>query len=565
MVTPLEKVSEQELKAIEYQINSCAEDTLQETVPYILREWDDKKRDLFNTVFKGESLILSRHVSFSKTVDQLTLEVDNLFNSTMPTGGKYFWRQFQNFCRERRERLWTNTSRWSIPRHHDDEEMKNRIQEEEEWYKCEKILFNETLAYNSIQEEFTIDLPKPDGTSRKYHVQKGSKPMRVLGRILRAYHFGDEEGYKQLCVWHSQILNDKKIEGELCLSIHPFDYMTMSENTCDWTSCMNWPEGGCYRGGTVEMMNSSMVIVAYLKAKEDMTVNLGWNSKDHTREYATWNSKRWRILIVVNEKGIFSVKGYPYAHKEMTQYCMEWIASLLPERHFSEAEKFKPYRSIHTKDGFYVSIYPRTYRMYNDYGSAEHYMMLDLDWIKNTKDDDDLFSLDISFNYSGASECMSCGALDYLDTHHTIYFDSEECLCCNDCNPNTQNVCHCELCGEGWGEDDMYYVGDSLVCPDCFRENCFEDAISYEYCFNDDGVEIEFVSSETGEVVPVGMISIFSVANYLVTCDKEIEKIIEEKGKLSIYTDDLNEVGKHAYTKFYNRLHSDWSTNVVEF
>ena len=89
------------------------------------------------------------------------------------------------------------------------------------------------------------------------------------------HHLSDiadmEAIFEQMRIKHSQILNKKRLKGTLCLSIHPLDYITISDNNCDWDSCMTWTGDDCpgeYRLGTLEMMNSPSVVVAYLDSKE---------------------------------------------------------------------------------------------------------------------------------------------------------------------------------------------------------------------------------------------------------------------------------------------------------
>ena len=280
-------------------------------MPYLLREWDSTKGYLFKNVFNSESLILSRHVSFTKNEQQIATDIGDAWDRSLPEGGRLFYHQFHEFCAQMRREISQKLRESGY-----DPFITGMYSEELEkpanqWWRCQDILDTQVLAANEIQEEFTIDLPKPDGTFRKYHVQKGSRPMRVVGRILKAYHFAKEEDYKELVNWHSRMLNDKRLEGELCLSIHPLDYMTMSENNCDWTSCMNWPEGGCYRGGTIEMMNSPMVIVAYLKsANNPLMMDCGWDYSTgtgiHNREVILECLIPWLMTLLLSEIDVVS-------------------------------------------------------------------------------------------------------------------------------------------------------------------------------------------------------------------------------------------------------------------
>jgi hypothetical protein len=124
-----------------------------------------------------------------------------------------------------------------------------------------------TRLYND-KESLSFVSPK-DGS--KVTITLGMKFMKALGKVVEAYNL-DQEMFEEFRIAHSQILNDKKLSGRLCLSIHPLDYMTMSDNESDWGSCMSWREGGCYRRGTVEMMTSPVVVVAYLKSEIDMNL-----------------------------------------------------------------------------------------------------------------------------------------------------------------------------------------------------------------------------------------------------------------------------------------------------
>lgn len=537
MGTPLEKITNEELKAIEHHILDCCDtelcgEPLAATVPYLLREWNTQKRYLFDNVFDGK-LILSRHAVFTKDANQIQSELNNAWDRTLSTGGKRFWRDFSDFCRKKRQEVYGGSLWFDLT---PEKELK-----ENQWYRCESLLSDEVLAKNEVLEEFVIDLPKPDGSFRPYKVQKGSRPMRVLNRLNKAFNFGNDEDLKELAVWQSRYLNDKRLEGEVCLSIHPLDYMTMSQNNCDWTSCMNWPEGGCYRGGTIEMMNSPMVIVAYLKSKKDpLMMYTGWDPETKESQYMEWNSKKWRILICVNEYGIFSVKGYPYQHKEMTQFIMEWIASLFKDRTFHESKKFRPYRGQKLdNEGTTIDISPRTNRMYNDFGTCDHYMMLDTNFMSTLIKEENNFC---DFTYSGASECMHCGALD----RDNEYFKDESMLACTACTGDSEeDLSYCDLCGAGYSEDEMIWVEDTLVCPECFESECFEDAWTFEYGFNDNSSELFIKLTNEEEPLEIGRCIDRNISRWIKEDILSKYKDQTSTGSVTIKQEDLNFLGRH--------------------
>lgn len=120
--------------------------------------------------------------------------------------------------------------------------------------------------------------------------QKIFKAIEQVCKLFDIYNYQDD--LKEARLAYSRALNDKKIKGTLCLSIHPLDYMTMSDNDYGWQSCMNWRLGGCYHAGTIEMMNSPSVIVAYIEGTRDWYPVPTPNKK--------WSNKKWRELFIID-------------------------------------------------------------------------------------------------------------------------------------------------------------------------------------------------------------------------------------------------------------------------
>ena len=107
--------------------------------------------------------------------------------------------------------------------------------------------------------------------------------MRYPNNAMAQLNGQSLEEFEDFRIKHSRILSEKEFIGRLSLSIHPLDFMTMSDNDSDWSSCMSWRTCGSYRRGTVEMMNSPCVVVAYLSASKPMVLDRGshfkWNIK----------------------------------------------------------------------------------------------------------------------------------------------------------------------------------------------------------------------------------------------------------------------------------------------
>ena len=416
----------------EYIDNYAVDGRARRTVDanFILREWADKKSQYLARIF-GNQLILSKDVSYNRPTELISQDIyDTIicnWSSEKDAAAHEFYRAF-------RRRL-VEDAIWS------DRQI---------MYCLDHLIHNYTLAKNEYNYN-ECEIPLPSGKTLK--LTKGARCTRLISKLAKAF---DIEGFEAFRLAHSQCLNQKALKGELCLSIHPMDFMTMSDNDNDWESCMSWMNTGCYRQGTVEMMNSPMVVVAYLRSKDDMKICGGYN----------WNSKKWRELYIVTPDIISNVKGYPYCSDELSKTVIKWLKELVEKAGFSsyDEEPFEydmgnRYDHPHKKDEFLtISMY--TNIMYNDFGCG-HWACLGTN-IPTGR-------LDVT--YSGASECMTCGRLGiYLD-------DGEEGrLCCDECNPYVR----CAECGDAMYDEDSYEVDGEMLCSYCYDNCCFTDDLTGE-------------------------------------------------------------------------------------
>lgn len=375
----------------------------------ILRFWTGNKEDLYR-LFGGE-FILSRKVSYDKPTHEIENDVyENILNEGE---GRAFYRHYDNWCDRFPE--W----RWNL----------------------RTLMYSHNLASNIYTGE-SFELPTPDGHT--IAINTGCKISKVLGKIAKAFDLPNYEAFR---IAHSQCLNQKKLNGELCISIHPLDYMTMSDNDCGWDSCMSWLQPGDYRLGTVEMMNSPCVVVAYLKSYEDMEVPGGY-----------WNSKKWRQLFIVTPEMISGIRQYPYKNDELSGTVLKWLRTLAETNmlwgpYSDTAVKINNFTDntfANTTSGTsYIHI--STAFMYNDYHS-DHDAFIIPD-----------FPTRYELCFSGPTSCVCCGE----DMSH--YDDSEHDPCvltCDDC----EHICRCAECGNRINPDDAFTVNGCTVCEYCYNE-----------------------------------------------------------------------------------------------
>lgn len=386
---------------------------LKAPLDHILRFWNTDKTDLFKLF--GGNLILTKKINFTKPENQLEDEVSAIIQYQRE-GYRFYhafdkWRREQTLCDK---------------------------------YELASLMYSETLAKNTyLGTSVSIDL----GDGHKLAVNTGCKASKVLGKI--AQHF-NLEGYEEFRIAHSQCLNQKKLTGELCLSIHPLDYMTMSDNDCDWSSCMSWRECGDYRQGTVEMMNSPYIVVAYLKSSSNMHIPGGHE----------WNSKKWRQLFIVTPHIIAGIREYPYACPEISGIALQWLRDLAQTNAL-----WGPYgdTAVEVKNHyeFSVAYLDRTLEldfttnfMYNDFYNRH------LAYIAPSIPDH------YTLCFSGVSECMICG--DDI-TCRNNGGGCTSLLSCDAC----EEVFWCDECGERVSPDDLISVDGNHVCSYCY-ENYYD-------------------------------------------------------------------------------------------
>lgn len=273
-----------------------------------------------------------------------------------------------------------------------------------------------------------------------------TSPMRALGKLVD--YFKEEvpkakEQFEDFRIKHSQILNDKHIEGEFCISIHPFDFITMSDNSLGWTSCMNWINRGCFHTGTIEMMNSNNVVCCYLKAKNDFSWGSGNENEGH------WNNKRWRNLAYVTKDIICMGKSYPYQHNEMSNFALNKLRELA-ENNINWTYSFgpEPYNDMK----YFNTEYPfRRLREYKEIGNVtKHSIIFDTKGMYNDFVSDHKVTRMCIRNKVKQSKIISISG-------------RANCLCCNKTIIKKDNYY------DGEDYNDRYTNVASVFCENCIK------------------------------------------------------------------------------------------------
>lgn len=421
-----------------------------------LKYWAENKKHLFHLL--GGNLIYKFPIHFQKPKRQLISDFNALEFFTFLFFDKVNKKEFR------------------------DTESKDTVRG------CHALTWAETLADDAIPYTIKTKLP---GKAKMLQLQKGMKPVKAIQKIIDYFDWDDlREPFERFRIKHSQILNTRDITGNMCLSIHPLDFMTMSDNASGWSSCMTWTERGCYHVGTVEMMNSNNVICCYIESSEPYHF-----CSDSTEEEYTWNNKKWRQLFYVTKEIAVCGKAYPYQSKKFSTAALNKIKELTEKNlHRSYQFGIEPYRDmnyigsnfrmnqnkewIRSKQTTKHNIIFDSKGMYNDMFN-DHDGDEDIYWCFRNK-----VKKNTIISYSGKAPCLCCGRSvisaatieDNYDGDYNDRYSNVSNVICDSCLDNyfTCNFCNSRV---PTGKKLIKYKGKTycercwnnhaFVCPDC--------------------------------------------------------------------------------------------------
>lgn len=132
-------------------------------------------------------------------------------------------------------------------------------------------------------------------------IPKGSKIIKSFKYFLSGY----EDVLETVQNMASRLIQKNSIKGKLCLSVHPLDFLSLSENTYNWRSCHALD--GEYRAGNLSYMQDDCTIICYIKGEEDVKL-------PNFPSDVPWNNKKWRMLLFISDynDSLFAGRQYPF-------------------------------------------------------------------------------------------------------------------------------------------------------------------------------------------------------------------------------------------------------------
>lgn len=339
------------------------------------------------------------------------------------------------------------------------------------FYPNKKRIFIEFLDF--IKNSFFNNIVPEDFVCEDIYIQKNSK-------IVRSFKFfiEDEDVLNNLQSKASRIIQKNKIKGKLCLSVHPLDFLSSSENNHNWRSCHALD--GDFRAGNISYMTDSSTIICYLKS-DSQSVLPNFPSS------VPWNSKKWRVLLHFSENRnlIFAGRPYPFSSndgmnillnkiRELTHNddWLDWDNSMI--RSFSKKGETLPlkdeyisiggeliglkeiikegYNALMYNDLLHSHFYRPYYTAINKFIFSRHHSLVSSDCLK----------------VGEGFKCLDCGCND-VDIASTF-----RCISCEEEHGTEDNeyFAYCDRCGARTYTENMYYVyeGDYHYCDYCYNE-----------------------------------------------------------------------------------------------
>lgn len=427
----------------------------------VLSEWDKNKRTLLKLF--NNNLILSRPYSYLAQEDAISLNINkHLTSDPQP---RAFSRWFEEAIRQAANDI-------EIYDFHGNNLCDFGKRYYSKWYEFRDCLTSHTLAANKyLGNEIIVEFKN---SGHRLKIFKGMKPMKILHTLIKEFN-GSEEMFDEFRIWHSMKLNQKRMDGELCLSIHPMDYLTMSDNNNDWKSCMRWTgeysnDHGDYRSGTVQCLNSPYIIVAYLHNK---------NHPFTPTDNFSWNSKQWRELFIVQEGIINEIKGYPFQDENLTQTVLMWIKELASKNLGWEYADEEVDVSKDITNDIYLT-FDSGDSMYKDIGVLnKHSGRINIEKLRSNKYEHNLYHNNngtettfVTIHYGGEATCMCCGK--------DLGFEKGMPVFCSRCD----NIRICPCCGEPITNEDYYFIEEleDPLCYDCYSDKAIVDSFDESVC-----------------------------------------------------------------------------------
>lgn len=296
-------------------------------------------------------------------------------------------------------------------------------------------------------------------------VPKGTKIVKAF-----KYFVTDQRMLEDLQNQASMIIQEDKVTGTLCFSVHPLDYLSSSENNYHWRSCHALD--GDYRAGNLSYMVDNCTVVCYLRG--GINVRL-----PRFPETVLWNNKKWRMLLYTHPEALFAGRQYPFfSPSALTHVQKDYLLSI-KRSPFHWSQWHQDFRTTFPRDkeccpseeelsGRHISMFKRIYRLkdivkdksrlhFNDVLESSCYDPYYC-WHKTVKPPTDLM-----FNVGGEVKCLCCGS---------NHIQESDIMICDNCimDIDEAEYRYCDCCDTRHHINELIGIRGYYYCPECLEE-----------------------------------------------------------------------------------------------
>lgn len=296
-----------------------------------------------------------------------------------------------------------------------------------------------------FDESMADDIERINELNENFKLRTNMKSSKAIGKICREEGWDKLEGFNQKYAALCDCLSPLKITRHTCISLNPIDYLLMS-NGNSWNSCHDIGESGdsgCYSSGTISYMLDEHSFLFY-------TVDASYDGNRIELE-----PKIQRQIFGYNDEVIIQSRLYPQSNDSGAKAVYDDIRAIV-QKVISDCLD-KPNIWIKSKNdvrrvvehGYGATCYPDWEYLGNLCSISTH---------KEREDGKEFRKIVL-----GAEPiCITCGCR---------HGENESISCCEN-----GHYCTCEDCGERIYEDDAYWVDGSPYCCDCvtYCEDCNE-------------------------------------------------------------------------------------------
>lgn len=310
------------------------------------------------------------------------------------------------------------------------------------------------------------------------------KEIPVGMKIIKAFKYFEKNKdlLRQMQDKASQIIQESKVRGKLCFSVHPLDFLSASVNAHNWRSCHSLD--GDYRSGNLNYMVDDTTIMCYIKHDDNLVLPL-------FPENVPWNSKVWRVFLYSSgDDMICAGKQYPFSCDDFMRNVVWPVYTNL----FNINTDWYNFWEVWTND-FAETKGKLSQRWFYNAGELTKFS----DIVRNGENTHQFNDLLSSSSYIPKYSRRLYSRI----TKPIIIGGAVKCLCCEKNEIDVGFRMICADCDEKYGDQLGY---DYVECQCCGQRIYYEDAIevgeySGEYvCHN--CYETECVICEAcGEVV----------------------------------------------------------------